>query len=85
MSTTQQPPVLRYVITHINKGGMRTLISPAQGRYTYLTAEEAQTQINAIMENNSRDTILSLFGLPLEVRFVECWAGHFDPKACWFD
>lgn len=77
--------VKRWVITHINKDGMRTLATAQQGRCTYATKEEAQAWIDAVMSNNSMDTIKSVFGLPLEPRECDCWAGHFDPVGVWFD
>jgi hypothetical protein len=77
--------VTRYVVTHINKDGMRTLAQPCQGRYTYATTEEAQSVLDAMMQNNSLDTLKQFYGLPLEVRACECYAGHFDPVRVWFD
>ena len=75
----------RYVVTHINKDGMRTLAQPMQGRYTYETPDEAQSVMTALLTGNSMETIRELYGLPFEVRSVEVWPGHFDPKTCWFD
>jgi hypothetical protein len=77
---------IRYVITHLDKkAGMRTLAEPMQGRFTYETAEQAQAQLDAIMAGNNKEKLESLFGLPLEVRPVPCWPGHFDPMVCWLD
>jgi hypothetical protein len=76
---------IRYVITHVNKDGTRTLAQPMQGRHTHATPENAQREIDAIMANNSDSTLRSVFGLPLEVRAVECWPAHHDPKTRYFD
>ena len=80
--------VTRYVATVVNKDGTRTLMSPAQGRFTYATAEEAQEWLDAIMSNNAPDRIASIWGahdLKPEVLPCECWAGHFDPVSIYFD
>jgi hypothetical protein len=77
--------VTRYVITHLDKNGQRTLIDAAQGRYTYATMDEAQRLLDAIMTVNSIQRIQSLFGLPLEVRACPCWPNHFDPKRVYFE
>ena len=77
--------VTRYVITHIGKDGLRTLAQACQGRNTYATPEEAQSMIDAMMKNNSMDTLKSVFNLPLEVRPCECYPKHFDPKGIYFD
>lgn len=78
--------VTRYVATHIGRvNGMRTLAQPMQGRFTYATAEQAQAWIDAVMAGNNGDKLEQVFGLPLEVRACECWAGHHDPVGCWFD
>lgn len=79
------PDVTRYVITYVNKEGMRTLVGAAQGRNTYDTAEQAQQAINAMRKNNSAST-LAMFGTPdtMEVRSCLCY-WHGDPKSVWFD
>ena len=78
-------PVVRYVVTHIGRNGLRTLATAAQGRYTHATREEAQADLDAMMANNSLDRLRSLFGLPLEVRACDCWPVHFDPMGVYFD
>jgi len=77
--------VIRYVVTHIGRDGMRTLAMPQQGRFTYASAAEAQAWIDAAMEAQSIETMRALYGLPLEVRACPCWPGHFDPKQIYFD
>lgn len=77
---------IRFVITHVDKKtGMRTLAEPMQGRCTYETKEKAQTTLDAILQNTPRERLEQMFGMPLEVREVPCWPGHFDPMTCWFD
>lgn len=77
--------VTRYVVTHAGRDGMRTLAQAAQGQYTYATPEEAQRMVDAMMRNNSRETLESVYVLPLEVRACKCWPGHFDPVGVYFD
>jgi hypothetical protein len=77
--------VTRYVVTHIGRNGLRTLAHAAQGRHTFETAQAAQEWIDAALAVNSGDTLASLYGLPLEVRPCECYAGHFDPVGVYFD
>lgn len=77
--------IIRYVITHIGRYGLRTLALPAQGRYTFAKREEAEQGVRDMMANNSRDTLESLYGLPLEVRECKCWPDHFDPVGVYFD
>jgi hypothetical protein len=78
-------PVIRYVVTHLDKEGRRVLAHPRQGRHTYATPGEAQAWIDAALKNNSESTLRSVFGFPLEVRPVECFPGHFDPMTMYFD
>lgn len=81
--------VTRYVLTYVNREGQRTLMLPAQGRRTFATAAEAQAYLSAILntETNSAETLRSVWGdnPRCEVRPVECWPVHHDPKAVWFD
>lgn len=77
--------VTRYVVTHVNRDGMRTLISAAQGRNTFATEAEAEQHKADILANNSHKTLRELYGFPLEVRPCPCYPGHFDPQNVWFD
>lgn len=83
--TTSKEDVTRYVVTYVNKDGMRTLVGPAQGRSTYDTAEDAQWHLDAMRDNNSAGT-LAMFGTSdtFEVRPCLCY-WHGDPKSVWFD
>lgn len=81
--------VRRWVPTCINRDGVRTLIGPAQGRYTYATREEAQSYCEAVSSVNSHDAIAQVWGQQalgtFEPREVECYAGHFDPTRIYFE
>lgn len=83
-SRNSGPGVIRYVVTRVGKDGMRTLACPAQGRWTYEFPHEAREWIEAVSKNNSEET-KRLCGFPLEIRPVECWPVHFDPKGIYFD
>lgn len=86
-NTVMPDHVIRYVVTHIGKDGLRTLCGPAQGRITKETAEEAQLLLDNMMLNNRMegDRLAGVYGLPLEVRPVKCYPGHFDPMSVYFD
>ena len=79
--------VIRYVLTYIGADGRRTMVEPMQGRYTFATKPEAQGSLDTLLAANSIDQISSIWGAAprFEVRPVECWPGHFDPKTRWFD
>ncbi len=75
-----------YAITHINKDGMRTLSRPNQGRNHFTTEYEAKKALADMLKNNSRSTLVSIFGDvdSMEVRPVLCYH-HGDAKGVWFD
>jgi hypothetical protein len=79
--------VIRYVPTYVNKDGMRTLMTAAQGRHTHATPTAAQAWLDAVAAHNSVGVKESLWGPnpQIEIRPVECWAGHFDPIGIYFD
>lgn len=81
--------VTRYVATHINREGMRTLTCAQQGRHTFATQGECDAWLAAMIANNSRDTLAQIHGEQaigtFETRACECWPGHFDPKGRYFD
>ena len=77
--------VTRYVITHINKQGMRTLASAAQGRNTFETQEQAEAYLRLLLTHNPEERLKQIYGLPLEVRPCPCYPVHFDPQTVWFD
>lgn len=76
--------VTRYVVTHLNRDGVRTLAHSMQGRCTYETAAEAEQWIKDAVSANGHK-LGEFYGLPLQVHAVECYPGHFDPTTCWFD
>lgn len=82
-----QKSVVRYVATYVKGDGMRTLMTAAQGRYTYATAEQAQAWVDAVTGNNSADAVRQVWGEnpKFEVRACDCYPGHFDPQNVWFD
>lgn len=75
----------RYVVTHVGKDGQRTLAHAMQGQHTYATRREAADWIASAFIVNGAERLQQFYGLPLEIREVECWPGHLDPKTCWFD
>jgi hypothetical protein len=77
-------PVTRYVATYVNREGIRTLMSAAQGRNTFDTASEAQAWIDAVTAVNSADNKLWGDDPQFAVRPCPCWPGHFDPQTIWF-
>jgi len=90
--TRRQTPdfITRYVVTYVNRDGMRQLAHAQQGRHTYATADEADAWIRAALANNSRETLESVYGgaagvASLAVRPCACWPGHFDPVGIYFD
>lgn len=85
-TTTPVRTVTRWVITHVNADGQRTLIDPAQGRYTYPDEPAAQAVLDSLLANTPvvDGKLAGVLGLPLETRPVECYAGHYDPRTCWF-
>lgn len=80
--------VTRYVITHVNRDGMRTLTRASLGRYTFGTPEEAQRVLDAFLAN-SEEVMVSVHGEQsrgtFAVRPVPCYPDHFDPQTIWFD
>lgn len=80
--------VLRWVVTHLNADGVRTMCGPAQGRMTKATEDDARYLMEAMLKNNrieANGRLAGVYGLPLEVRECRCWPDHFDPKQVWFD
>jgi hypothetical protein len=84
---TLTPLVMRFAATWVNAEGMRTLMCPAQGRFTYPTPGEAQYWIDAVTTRNSTKKIAQIWSADprFEVRPVWCWPGHHDPVGVYFD
>lgn len=78
MESKHEPGPIRWVITHA-KRSYRTLLEPAQGRYTYATKEEAEKNMR-LLEPGIREKLTDVDANSLAVLPVECWPGHHDPK-----
>lgn len=78
---------IRYVISHMNKDGMRAMTYAQQGRNTQATREKAEQDLKDLLTVNTEDRLMGIFGTQaigtFEVSAVECWDGHNDPKGCW--
>jgi len=78
---------IRYVLSYIDKGGLRRMVSPQQGRHTLDTREVAESHLSALLNNNSEKLLADVYGYQsigtFEVSAVECWPGHNDPKGCY--
>ena len=81
--------VHRWVISKLDRDGIRMLAEAQQGRWTYETREAAQERLNAITNsaNNSPDTLRYVYGDVREMRvaMVPCWPRHFDPVSVFVD
>lgn len=79
--------VIRYVITHINKNGMRTICGPVKGGNTSETPEEAQANLKNLIQRSSMEgeLLAGVYGLPLEVRQVRCHPVRTDPMEIYFE
>lgn len=75
--------VIRYVVSHMGKDGIRWMTFACQGRETKATREEAETDLKNLLENNTQERLESVFGLQatgtFEVSAVSCYDGHHDP------
>lgn len=71
----------RYAITKIQRDGLRVLALANQGRNHFDTKPEAEQALQAILQNNSADTLKSVYGDLLKMRVdpVECY-DHGDAK-----
>lgn len=76
-----------YVLTYLNVDGMRTF-RRNQGRDFFDTRAEAQTFLEAVTANNSRDNLAACYGPQaldtFQVRWVECY-DNGDATGVWFD
>ena len=77
---------IMYAITHKHRNGFRTLSFANQGRNHFNTREEAVNRLKAMLLNNSKDTLISVYGNidSFEVRPIECY-DHGDAKRIYFD
>lgn len=81
--------VTRFVVTNMDRHGLRTLTLGFQGRDTFETKEAAAEWMSAFLTNNGEERIRECYGEQavgtFEVRPCECYARHFDPVGCYFD
>jgi len=59
---------VRYVVTHLDTKGMRTLLNPQQGRYTHATKEEAEQELASILANNCEESAPASAGTITTIR-----------------
>lgn len=75
---------IRYVVSYINKDGMRQKL---KGN-TLSTKDLAKEALKAVLENNTRELLIETFGEiayeTLDVSAIDCWE-HNDPKGIWID
>jgi hypothetical protein len=75
---------IRYVLSHINKDGMRVMTSAIQGRHTFGSTVEAEQHLQGFNANNTPENLTQIFGSQalgtFEVSAIECYEGHNDPK-----
>lgn len=75
---------VRYVISHIDKDGLRKMTRAQQGRNTHATPEEATEYLEAFLQSNTKPTLAGVYGSQalgtFKVSAIECWSGHNDPK-----
>lgn len=76
----------RYVISHINKDGMRRMTFSIQGINTVGSIEEAQQRLQEFLAGNTTENLIQIYGSQalgtFEVSAVDCYEGHNDPKGC---
>lgn len=77
---------IRYVVTFVNKDGIRIIAHPATGLFTHDTPQSAQRWLNACLKNNSTGMLKYVYGETpqFEVRPCECWPDN-EPKDIYFD
>ena len=83
MEQEDNDPVFRWVITHVNKFGLRVLTFAQQGRETYTTKDEAEKAL-VLLKPSLRAKVLGEYANTLRVKRVECWPEHYDPKRSCF-
>jgi len=78
---------IRYALTHINTDGVRELSLHNQSHNHFDTEVKGNEYLKAFLENNSQDTILSIFGKQsagtFQIKPVECHFGG-DAKERYF-
>jgi len=78
--------VKRFVITHVGKLGLRRLTFAQQGRNTYGTRREAEIDLEAFRGPDGLPRVLTPDEVrTLDIREVDCYAGHHDPVGYYVD
>lgn len=69
--------VIRYVVSHMGKDGIRWMSFACQGRETKATREEAERSLHDLLTANTQERLESIFGLQatgtFEVSAVNCY------------
>jgi hypothetical protein len=75
--------VIRYVISHMSKDGLRYMTYACQGRNTKATRKEAEQDLKDFLTDNTQERLEGIFGTQatgtFEVSAVQCYPNHFDP------
>lgn len=76
--------MILFNVTFVTKNGLRTLVTPAQGRYMKKTREEADQDLKDLLANNTEDRLAEVFGKQALGTFrvdpFDCY-DHGDPKS----
>lgn len=85
--TTRLNTVKRFVITHVGADvGLRRLTFAKQGRFIYGTRREADLDLEQFRGPDGLPRVLRPDEMEtLEVREVDCYAGHHDPVRYYVD
>jgi hypothetical protein len=79
----------RWVVTHVDRHGTRSLSYGAQGRWTWPSQEEAAEALEHLLAHNGEKRLAGIYGPQavgtFQVQQVECWPGHHDPKRTVFE
>jgi hypothetical protein len=70
---------IRFVLSRMDKDGVRIMVATVQGRNTYATRSEAEIHLKSFLENNPPDIFGKQAIGTFEVSAVRCYPGHNDP------
>lgn len=80
---------LRFVISHINKDGFRSMTYVNRGENTKATREAAEKLLRNFIENNTSEVLSGVYGSQsigtFEISAIECYPSHFDPIGHYID
>lgn len=81
---------VRYAVSYLipdgKHKGMRTMLMPIQGRYTFATRAGAEAWLEGFMAGDT--TLWRQQGIDVEqikVSAIKCYPVHFDPVGCWIE